>query len=1213
MIVAAGRRRSASGERASPDGRRRAPERRYEVGGRADSNKSEEPVLSVTASVPGGGGGAAALAELAVLRLRAVGERARAEPPPAACAAAAPDERACRDAVVTALARGALHAAFLAVPAADAPATWRLHEAGLDELGDVAPPVRRLCVAAPPARSLLDLSDSDLARNYYVSSADLAAAQNRTFQTNETLSKDEPDHVLRPAWCVADETKCATLLSSNRGEARLLFNVIRFHHLYASVHPSATALSAVTAALGPRSLICDWDPERIDFGELPHRLLSSLGPPPCDTYTDANECPFESRRLVKLVNARALSHSRAALLTLLQLRLNTKELHEITQLARDTDPKQAAKQFLAAHPATNVIREVRVAVLLPNTTRRETYDASSLAAAAAVAEADLESDWSGTIKFKTETYDDHCDATRAVQYLHDAPVTGEYDSLSAVAGPACGSVFGDVARQGLEFRLPAIAYTPQALPTASLALLAAGDARMYSSVFGALFEQLRWRRLAALSEPATRASLAAARLQADIVVHTELSDDRPDYDPEIFTKWAERVAEVNARVIYLCVEDGRAARAALCAGHAAGLRPHAGAVWLLPAALAPAALAPRPADRCSPAQLREMLDGHISVAPEWALSWLADAETNETTVQKSDCDQPSINKNESATDITTLMAWRSRWLEQCRFLGVSCTRPGPHAALLYDSLRLWALALARLFAARPIALYNLHDLGLIRSLVSNATKIGFNGLTGQFKWVAAGNDDNNGTSYARSSPLVVLQWDGRCRREVGRWEHDRLELHEDLFIWRTANGRLPDDGGEQCALQPIANFFHSSCRTAFVILGVMLLTLAIAAIGATAIYCKRRAELKYRSRLEALGLHSMLPKTIGLDRWEIPRERVVINRKLGMGAFGTVYGGYALLAEDRGWTAVAVKTLKAGASTEEKLDFLSEAEAMKRFDHKNVVRLLAVVTKTEPVCTVMEYMLHGDLKNYLLARRHLACAGASAGEDAEEQVSARRLTSMALDVARALSYLAQLRYVHRDVAARNCLVSSRRVVKLADFGMTRLVFENDYYRFSRKGMLPVRWMAPESLALGVFSPASDVWSFGVLLYEIVTFGSLPFQGLSNGEVLSRVKGGQTLELPIGLKPQLEGLIKSCWQHDYKARPTACEVAAFLADSPRLLAPCLDVPLDALPLDDEPPWRVPRERAEARWVSWAAPASQATDTTYLSAEAPAPRETDGFLS
>ncbi|XP_050362010.1 uncharacterized protein LOC126781198 [Nymphalis io] len=1169
-------------------------------GGRADADteKNAGLVLAVTASVPGESVvDAPALAELAVLRLRAVGEKARAVQPPSACLSpGTTDIRACRNAIVAELARGSLHVAFLTVPAANAPAAWLLHEAGLDELGDVAPPVRRVCIAAPPARSLLDLSDLNLAQNYYVSHSDLAAAPTENLTRNNSSSIDGRHKILIPEWCIRNNTKCATLLSRDSGEARLFFDVIRFHHLYASVHPIATTLTATTRALGTRSLICDWDPERIDLGEFSHNLMSSLGPPPCDAYTDTDECPFESRRIVKLVNARALSRSRAALLALLQLRLNTEELHELTQIARNTDPKTAANRFLVAHPAKNVIREVRVAVLLPNTTHRETYDASSLAAAAALAEADLEKNWSGSIRFKTETYDDHCDATRAVQYLYDAPVTGEYDGLSAVAGPACGSAFADVARQGLEFRLPAIAYTPQALPTASLALLAAGDARMYASVFGSIFAKLRWRRLAALSEPATRASLAAARLQADIVAHLELPDDRPEYDPEIFTKWAERVAEVNGRVIYLCVEDARAARAALCAGLAAGLTPRAGAVWLLPASLALDTLTrPGRTDRCSREQLRDMLDGHVSVVPEWALPWLDNAENNKT----------SINESEDSAG-----AWRARWRTQCGFVGGECARVGPEAALLYDSLRLWALVLGRLFADQPKALYNLHDLGLVRSLVSNATKIDFKGLTGQFKWVAAGNDDDNGTAYARSAPLVVLQWDGRSRHEVGRWERDRLELQEDLLIWRTADGRVPDDGGEQCALQPIANLFNCDCRTAFVILGSLILTLAVAAISAIAFYCKRRAERKYRSRLEALGLHSMLPKTIGLDRWEIPRERVVINRKLGMGAFGTVYGGYALLTEDRGWTAVAVKTLKAGASTEEKLDFLSEAEAMKRFDHKNVVRLLAVVTKTEPVCTVMEYMLHGDLKNYLLARRHLACAGA-AGEDEEEQVSARRLTGMALDVARALSYLAQLRYVHRDVAARNCLVSARRVVKLADFGMTRLVFENDYYRFSRKGMLPVRWMAPESLALGVFSPASDVWSFGVLLYEIVTFGSLPFQGLSNSEVLTRVKGGQTLELPIGLKPQLEGLIKSCWQHDYKARPTASEVAAFLADAPRLLAPCLDVPLDTLSLDGEPPWRVPRERAEARWVSWAAPASQATDTTYLSADMP--RETDRFLT
>ncbi|XP_041972926.1 uncharacterized protein LOC121728746 [Aricia agestis] len=1147
----------------------------------ADGSAAPENV-NVTAAVPGG----AALGELAAAVLRATGVRALSVLPPAECMTRA-DSRACRRAIIAELAASRLHVALLTVPAAAAPSAPLLRDAGLDELGDSTPPLRRVCYAAPPARSLLDLADENIAAHY-----SLKAIKKST--TTKESQLEQALTVQNKGSCNETVEYCATVLARDKSEAELLVSIALSYNLKVNVIP-VSDFNITNSSINSH-IFCDWAPEGIRLSSP----FNALGPTPCRGDIEAKECAFESRRIQKLVNTRALAHSPSGLRSLARLYLNGGEFNELEALSLASGPTVAVRHFLQAHPARTVARQLRVAVLLPNATCRETYDAPALAAAAALAERDLEKQWSGVVRFKVEIYDDQCDAARAYQYLINALGNGDYGELSGVAGPACGAAYADVARQGPGLGMPVLAYTaqvPPAPPAAALTLLAAGDARAPADVLAALMQALGWRRLSALSEPATRPVLSAVGLKTEVVAHRELPADHSDYDPDIFTQWAERVARASGRIVFVCAEDARAVRAALCAGGDAGLTPTAGAVWILPATLPRTWLTPTSTDRCTAERLQEMIDGHLSVVPEWMLPWLDNIVV----------DTDNTQENGSSTIEAADEAWIKRWHTQCRYLGAKCTQASPHAALLYDSLKLWAAALSKALVSRPDTLDALHHPSLARELVMNASKTSYTGLTGDFEWASVG-EETEGAAFARASPMVLLQWNEGKRHVVGRYSDGQLTLQKEFIHWRTPDGRIPDDGDEDCAIRPLANFLHSNCRTAFVTLGILSLGLVIIALASTALYCKRRAEREYRARLErALGLRSLLPKTVGLDRWEVPRERVVINRKLGVGAFGTVYGGHALLAEDRGWTAVAVKTLKAGASTEEKLDFLSEAEAMKRFEHKNIVKLLGVVTKTEPVCTVMEFMLYGDLKNYLLARRHLAV---EAGADTDEQVSARRLTSMALDAARALSYLAQLRYVHRDVAARNCLVSARRVVKLADFGMTRLVFENDYYRFSRKGMLPVRWMAPESLALGVFSPASDVWSFGVLLYEIVTFGSLPFQGLSNSEVLERVKAGNTLDLPSGLKPQLEGLIRSCWQQDYKARPTASEVAAFLADSPRLLSPCLDVPLDALPLDAEPPWRLPRERAEARWVSWAAPASADTDTTYLSAEGP--RETDQFL-
>lgn len=352
-------------------------------------------MLVVTASVPGGGGaGAAALVELAVLALREVGENASAVPPPPACRApAAADDPHCRRALRAELERGTLHVAFVTVPAAAASSAHSLHDHSLDELGDVAPPGRRLCVSPAPALSLLDLSNRKIAETYHISPDELSHALNKTSAGSDYLQNTS---TLRPDWCTASDVKCASLLTSYEGEASVLMNVIRQHGLYANVHPLGAALSDVATELGPRTLICDWNPERAN---LSGQVLHTLGPTPCDAFSDADRCPFESRRFIKLVNARALAGSHSALMALLQLRVKSRELYELTQLARFHDPKSAASVFEKRHPLKSLISEIRVAVLLPATTTRETYDGISLAAAGALAEADLEKNWSG-IRFK---------------------------------------------------------------------------------------------------------------------------------------------------------------------------------------------------------------------------------------------------------------------------------------------------------------------------------------------------------------------------------------------------------------------------------------------------------------------------------------------------------------------------------------------------------------------------------------------------------------------------------------------------------------------------------------------------------------------------------------------------------------------------------------------------------------------------------------------
>lgn len=544
---------------------------------------------------------------------------------------------------------------------------------------------------------------------------------------------------------------------------------------------------------------------------------------------------------------------------------------------------------------------------------------------------------------------------------------------------------------------------------------------------------------------------------------------------------------------------------------------------------------------CNDSQIFEAMNGHFSLSH-------APFASDEALMQEN----------------ITVREWRDKYINLLKPYNVTSS---DYSGYAYDAVWVYAYALNQLITENHSYLSDLRSNKTSNRLMEIIKATDFNGVSGKIRF---------GETGSRFTVINVQQWINGNSKVIGHFTPNistdyKQILGGNLFLnvteirWFTNDGKIPDDGAMNCALASLATILNIECETAGIILSIIICLIFIISLSTLSyIFWKRKynhkmeVSAKYMKRFGIDILSETSLDTCPLDKWEVAKDKVIVNRRLGEGAFGTVYGGEAQISED-GWSAVAVKTLKCGSTKEDRLDFLAEAEAMKRFDHKNVVKLVGVCLESEPLYTIMEFMLYGDLKTFLLARRHLVKEKLTEDSD----ISPKRLTMMALDIARALSYLADQKYVHRDVACRNCMVNAQRVVKLGDFGMARPMFENDYYRFNRTGMLPVRWMSPESLALGKFTPASDVWSYAVFLYEVITFGSFPFQGLTNNEVLEHVKKGNVLKIPDGVRPQLEGLMKACWNQEYKKRPSASEVSEFISNYPRLLTPCLDIPLSSV--------------------------------------------------
>nr|CAH7767694.1 unnamed protein product [Callosobruchus chinensis] len=269
------------------------------------------------------------------------------------------------------------------------------------------------------------------------------------------------------------------------------------------------------------------------------------------------------------------------------------------------------------------------------------------------------------------------------------------------------------------------------------------------------------------------------------------------------------------------------------------------------------------------------------------------------------------------------------------------------------------------------------------------------------------------------------------------------------------------------------------------------------------------------------------------DLKDIPRDQLRLVKALGQGAFGEVYQGfYRQRPCDTVEMPVAVKTLPEMSTPQAEMDFLMEALIMSKFHHPNIVHFIGVCFGKHPRFIVLELLAGGDLKNFLRESRPKP--------ERPSPLAMKDLIMISIDVAKGCKYLEDNRFIHRDIAARNCLLTTKgpgRVVKIADFGMSRDVYRSDYYRKGGKAMLPIKWMPPEAFLDGIFTSKTDVWSFGVLLWEIMSMGYMPYTGCANRDVMQLVTSGGRLDPPANCPDPVYGIMTQCWHPAPEQRPT----------------------------------------------------------------------------
>ncbi|XP_061600103.1 tyrosine-protein kinase Fes/Fps isoform X2 [Cololabis saira] len=263
----------------------------------------------------------------------------------------------------------------------------------------------------------------------------------------------------------------------------------------------------------------------------------------------------------------------------------------------------------------------------------------------------------------------------------------------------------------------------------------------------------------------------------------------------------------------------------------------------------------------------------------------------------------------------------------------------------------------------------------------------------------------------------------------------------------------------------------------------------------------------------------VLKKSIVKDKWVLEHDDIVLGPLIGRGNFGEVYSGR--LRSDN--IPVAVKSCKENLAPEHKSKFLMEARILKQYNHPNIVKLIGVCTQKQPIYIVMELVQGGDFLSFL--------------RNDSQSLKPKVLVKMTENVAAGMEYLESKKCIHRDLAARNCLVTENNSVKISDFGMSRQREDGVYSAEGGLRQIPVKWTAPEALNYGLYTTQSDVWSFGILLWEIFSMGMTPYTSMTNQQTREEVEKGYRMPAPHGCPMEISGIMTSCWEYDARNRPS----------------------------------------------------------------------------